>query len=105
LLPAGEELEESGDTSDDEQEVGEAAEQDGYPIWLADVTGVQRRPELDGSALDEMGDEEAEAVPGCGDDDSSAESPWVISASEQNDSYIDERLQEMEGAKRGNEGP
>jgi len=42
----------------------------------------------DGSALDEMRDEEAEAVPGCGDDDSSAEPPGAISSREDDDSHI-----------------
>jgi hypothetical protein len=42
-----------------------------------------------------MGDEEAEAIPGCRNDDSSAESPWTVSPSERDDGYIDKRLQEM----------
>jgi hypothetical protein len=55
--------------------VGDGAEQDRERVWPAAVAGVQGGPKLYRSGLDEMGDEEAEAVPGCGNDDSGAESP------------------------------
>ena len=76
------------------------------PGWKTDKRTLStcKRSKALPPGLDQMGDEEAEAVPGCGDDDSGAESPWAISPRQDDDCHIDERLQKVEKAKLRNEG-
>jgi hypothetical protein len=103
LLRTRPELKEPGETGNDEQKVGDDAEQNRQRVWPAHMAGAQQGPTLYRPGLDEMGDEEAEAVPDCGDDDSGAESPRTISSCEDDDCYIDQRLKQVEKAELRNQ--
>ena len=63
---------------------------------------AQQRPKLSRPGLEEMGHEQIEAVPEYRDDDPNAKSPCTISASEYNDSHINQRLEQVQKAKLRN---
>jgi hypothetical protein len=67
--------EEPGHASNDEHEVGNAANKHHHRIGPAHMARTQKDPKLSSTGLHEMRHEQIEAVPQCRDDDPNAKSP------------------------------
>src|ERR1700677_882608 len=95
IFRCGSLFEEAGDAGDDENEVADAADCHHYGIGAGDVPSVQEKPDLARASLEEMCDEQAEAVPRDRDDRAGAQAPRAVSTCQDQDGDIDQGLKDV----------